>query len=56
MGRTHPAWDAPPELPAGTMLTDIKRTMLRDLALMHQSPNAYQRLIHLAQQKGPDYV
>ena len=37
MGRTHPAWDAPPELPAGTMLTDIKRTMLRDLALMHQS-------------------
>ena len=37
MGRTHPAWGAPPELPAGTMLTDIKRTMLRDLALMHQS-------------------
>ena len=37
------------------MLTDIKLTVLQDLALMHQS-DAYRRLIHLTQEQGPDYV
>ena len=54
-GHRHAGWLPEPPPRTAITLPGYETVWKGYVALMHQS-DAYQRLIHLAQEQGPDYV